>query len=52
MRLACFSAPRNQGNCASSTAMAWAVVSSGAARHGMAAGGIGIKARRARWLRP
>jgi DNA-binding winged helix-turn-helix (wHTH) protein len=44
--------PDNQGNCASSTAMALAVVSRGAKHVGIAANGVGSKARRARRLRP
>src|ERR1700680_486660 len=47
-----FSAPRSQENCASRIAMALAVVSRGAARSGTAARGVGIRARRTRWLRP
>jgi hypothetical protein len=48
-----FSAPRSQGNCVSSKAMASAVVGRSAARGGTgtALGGE-IRARRARWLRP
>jgi len=45
--------PDSQGNWASNKAMAAAVVSWGGARRRMAAaGGSGIRARRARWLRP
>src|ERR1700693_70153 len=44
--------PASQGNRASSTAMARAVVSRGATRTGMAAGDVVRWARRARWLRP
>ena len=44
--------PASQGNRASSTAMARAVVSWGATRTGMAAGDVVRRARRARWLRP
>src|ERR1700674_2786571 len=47
-----FSAPRSQENCASRIAMALAVVSRGAARSGTSARGVGIRARRTRWLRP
>ena len=47
-----FSAPRSQGKRASSTAMLSAVVSRGAARGGTAWGGVALRARRARWLRP
>jgi hypothetical protein len=48
-----FSAPRSQGNCVSSRAMASAVAGRSAARRGTetALGGE-IRARRARWLRP
>ena len=44
--------PASQGNRASSTAMARAVVSWGGTRTGMAAGDVVRRARRARWLRP
>jgi hypothetical protein len=46
------SAPRNQGNWVSRRELAWAAVSRGAARGGTVAGGVGIWARRSRWLRP
>jgi len=46
------SARHNQGDCASRTAMALAVVSWSTARIGRASGAAGIRARRARWLRP
>jgi hypothetical protein len=42
----------SQGNCASRRAMASAAVSPGVAGIALAAGGVGIWARRSRWLRP
>ena len=47
------SAARSQGNCASSRAIASAVVGRSGARRGTASGGVvGSRARRSRWLRP
>jgi hypothetical protein len=46
------SAPRSQGNCASRTAMASAVVSRGATGSGAVGRDVGSRARRARWLYP
>jgi len=45
-----FPAPRSQGNWASRTAMAWAVVSLDARGSGTVGRGGGMRARRARWL--
>jgi hypothetical protein len=47
----CFSAPRSQGNCVSRARIAAAVVSVSDGVRGMGGGGIGRRARRARWLR-
>jgi hypothetical protein len=54
-RPARFSAPRNQGNRASSRATASAAVGPGVAHRATFGGGTGVRARRARrarWLRP